>query len=170
MPILLDSCRVIRPDRVKCSQRFWKLNRDFIFSSARCVTSADFIPQRPKSVVTTDGEKLNLRKCAKCEAAFYKKEERKENALREVPEAQMSWTWILIIAVVSVSFWQFLEATVSPEALTKLHRIAAQLFWWMVVIFVIGRSNRVVEIWMEASMTRPRRQRHARPEFDLQRT
>jgi hypothetical protein len=35
-------------------------------------------PQRPKSVVTPDGKTLTLRKCVKCEEAFYEEEKRKE--------------------------------------------------------------------------------------------
>ena len=50
----------------------------------------------------------------------------------------MSWPWIIAIALVSFSFWQLMEATVSQETLKKLHRGAATLFWWMVAIFVIG--------------------------------
>jgi hypothetical protein len=50
----------------------------------------------------------------------------------------MHWTWIVVSAGFSVLFWQFLEATVSRETLTKIRRVAAQLFWWMIAIFVVG--------------------------------
>jgi hypothetical protein len=49
-------------------------------------TNSPFIPnsQRPKSVITTDGQKPTLRKCAKCEEAFYEKKNGKKRAAQTV--------------------------------------------------------------------------------------
>jgi hypothetical protein len=44
----------------------------------------------------------------------------------------------LIGAVFGVVVWQIIDGIASPETSQKLHRVATTVFWWVLVIFVVG--------------------------------
>lgn len=44
----------------------------------------------------------------------------------------------LLIVVFSVALWQLIDRVVPPKTAEKLHRVASTVFWWLIIIFVIG--------------------------------